>query len=137
MQEADSGASGYEHTVETIDSTRDPSQAADADVGTMGNLEGLSKLQEPEHVSGEAKLADLSFPRPVRAAWLHVLHAAEAGLMVASGTPTQLLSSEASGCPHVQAEMHAAKSCMTFPLSCAPDSTRLPVLHSSACRALL
>ena len=62
MQEADSGASGYEHTVGTIDSTRDPSQPADADVGTMGNLEGLSKLQEPERVSGEAKLADLSSP---------------------------------------------------------------------------
>ena len=74
MQEADSGASGYKYTVGTIDSTRDPSQAADSDVGTMGNLEGLSKLQEPEHVSGEAELTDLlsfkllgctSFMRPV------------------------------------------------------------------------
>lgn len=68
MQEADSGASGYEHTVRTIDSTQNPSQAADADLGTTGNLEGLSKLQEPEHVSCESKLPDLSSPRPAQAA---------------------------------------------------------------------
>ena len=76
MQEADSGASGSEYAVGTIDSPRDPSRAADADMGTMGNLEGLSELQEPEHVSGEAKLADLSSSSPAQAAWLHVLHAA-------------------------------------------------------------
>ena len=77
MQEADSGASGYEYTVGTIDSTGNPSsQPADADVGTMGNLEGLSKLQEPERVSGEAELADLSCPNPAQAAWLHDSYAA-------------------------------------------------------------